>query len=109
MIHVIDSVLIPALPEPTPRRKAMSVIELAIERGVPLFNAGETDACAAIYEITASSLLNGHQDALTDADRARLKRALEDMHNDHGSRAQAWTLRYALDDVYRSLRSREQQ
>ena len=109
VIHVIDSVLIPALPEPTTRRKAMSVIELAIERGAPLFNAGETDACAAIYEITARSLLNGHQDALTEADRARLKRALEAMHNDHGSRAQAWTLRYALDDVYRSLRSREQE
>jgi uncharacterized surface protein with fasciclin (FAS1) repeats len=109
VIHVIDSVLIPALPEPTNRRRAMSVIELAIERGVPLFNAGETDACAAIYEITARSLLNGHQDAFTEADRARLKKALEDMHNDHGSRAQAWTLRYALDDVYRSLRSREQE
>ena len=108
VIHVIDSVLLPSLPEPTARRKAMSVIELAIERGVPLFNAGKTDASAAVYEITAKSLLNGHRDALSDADRARLKKALEAMHNDHGSRAQAWTLRYALDDVYRSLRSREQ-
>ncbi|HUT61644.1 MAG TPA: CIA30 family protein [Phycisphaerae bacterium] len=107
VIHVIDSVLIPALPEPTARRKAMSVIELAIERGVPLFNAGKTDACAAIYEITAKSLLDGHRDALTEQDRARLKRALAAMHNDHGSLAQAWTLRYALDGVYRALRSRE--
>lgn len=107
VIHVIDSVLIPALPEPTARRKVMSVIELAIERAVPLFNAGKTDACAAIYEITAKSLLDGHRDALTEQDRARLKKALAAMHNDHGSRAQAWTLRYALDNVYRALRSRE--
>jgi transforming growth factor-beta-induced protein len=107
VIHVIDSVLIPALPEPTARRKAMSMIELAIERGVPLFNAGKTDECAVIYEITAKSLLGGHRDALSDADRARLKKALVAMHSDHGSRAQAWTLRYALDDVYRNLRSRE--
>ena len=41
VIHVIDSVLIPDLPESTARRKAMSVIELAIERGVPLFNEGQ--------------------------------------------------------------------
>jgi len=107
VVHVIDSVLIPALPEPTARRKAMGTIELAIERAVPLFNAGKTDECAAIYEITAKSLLDGHRDALSDADRARLKQALVAMHSDHGSRAQAWTLRYALDAVYRNLRSRE--
>ncbi len=105
VIHVIDSVLLPDLPEPTARRKAMSVIELAIERGVPLFNDGKADACAAVYEVTANSLLNGHQEALSDKDRARLKKALADMHSDHGARAKAWTLRYALDDVYRSLRS----
>ncbi len=107
VIHVIDSVLLPALDEPTARRKAMSTIELAIERGVPLFNADKTDACAAIYEITAKSLLNGHREALSDGDRARLQKALVAMHRDHGSRARAWTLRYALDAVYRSLRSRE--
>jgi uncharacterized surface protein with fasciclin (FAS1) repeats len=105
VVHVIDSVLIPDLPEPTARRKAMSVVELAIERGVPLFNDGKVDACAAIYEITVNSLLNGHQEALSDKDRARLKKALADMHGDHGARAKAWTLRYALDDVYKSLRS----
>jgi uncharacterized surface protein with fasciclin (FAS1) repeats len=108
VIHVIDSVLMPALPEPTPLRKAIGVIELAIERGVPLFNAGSADACAAIYEVTAKSLLAGHRDALADADRARLKKALADIHKDHGSRARAWTLRYALDDVFRSLRTREE-
>ena len=107
VIHVIDSVLIPTLPEPTPLRKAMGVIELAIERGIPLFNSGKADACAAIYEVTAKSLLVGYGAALTDANRTRLRKALADMHKDHGSRAQAWTLRYALDDVYRSLRSRE--
>jgi len=107
VIHVIDSVLIPVLPEPTARRKAMGVIELAIERGVPLFNDRKTDACAAIYEVTAKSLVSGHQDALSDADRARLKKALTDMHDDHGTRAKAWTLRYALDDVYKSLRAKE--
>ena len=68
---------------------------------------GKADACATIYEITARSLLNGHTDVLSKTDRARLKKALTDMRDDHGMRARAWTLRYALDDVYKSLRSQE--
>ena len=40
VIHVIDSVLLPKLPEPTPTDRAKKLIELAINRGVPLFNDG---------------------------------------------------------------------
>jgi len=98
--------VLPDLPEPTPARKAMSVIELAVERGVPLFNAGKVEACAAIYEVTAQSLLTGHVDALDDSARKRLRRALADVRKDHSPRKKAWVLRYALDDVYRSLRKR---
>ena len=101
------AVLLPELPEKTPARKAMAVIELAIERGVPLFNSGKPEACAAIYEVTARSLLTGHADALKDGDRKRLRKALSDIRKDHRPKRQAWVLRYALDDVYRSLRKRQ--
>jgi len=97
-------VLLPALPEPTPVRKAMGVIELAIERGAPLYNAHRPEACAAVYEVAARSLLDGHQDALSEAARARLSKALADIRKDHRASRKAWTLRYALDDVYNSLR-----
>jgi uncharacterized surface protein with fasciclin (FAS1) repeats len=107
VVHVIDRVLLAQLPETTPARKAMGVIELAIERGVPLFNSGKPEACAAIYEVTARSLLTGHADALNDEARKRLRKALSDIHEDHRPEKQAWVLRYALDDVYRSLRNRE--
>jgi len=107
VVHVIDRVLLPELPEKTPARKAMAVIELAIERGVPLFNSGKPAACAAIYEVTARSLLTGHADALNDGDRKRLRKALSDIRKDHRPTRQAWVLRYALDDVYRSLRKRK--
>ena len=107
VVHVIDRVLLPDLPETTPARKAMSVIELAIERGVPLFNSGKPEACAAIYEVTARSLLTGHADALNDEDQKRLGKALNDIRKDHRPGKQAWVLRYALDDVYRSLRKTE--
>lgn len=104
VIHVIDQVLLPDLPEPTAKRKAMSVIELAIERGVPLFNSHKAEACAAIYEVTAQSLLTGYADVLDESARKRLQKALADIHKDHSPTKKAWTLRYALDDVYRSLR-----
>lgn len=104
VIHVIDQVLLPDLPEPTPARQAMSVIELAIERGVPLFNSHRVEACAAIYEVTAQSLLTGHADSLDDSARKRLREALAKVRKDHSPRKKAWVLRYALDDVYQSLR-----
>ncbi|MFM9180076.1 MAG: CIA30 family protein, partial [Phycisphaerales bacterium] len=67
IIHVIDRVL-PARSAPpetaasTPpqrARQAAAILELAIERGVPRFNAGDEASCAAIYElaITAVALL----------------------------------------------------
>ena len=107
VVHVIDRVLMPPLPEPTPVRKAMGVIELAIERGVPLFNAGNAEGCAAIYEISAKSLLDGFDKVLSDKSTKRLKSALAAIRKDHRARNQAWTLRRALDDVYAELRKQE--
>jgi len=107
LVHVIDRVLLPELEEPTPARKAMGVIELAIERGVPLYNGGQPEACAAIYEVAVKSLLGGHSEALDEANRSRLRKALADIRNDHRASRQAWMLRYALDDVYGSLRDRQ--
>jgi len=107
VVHVIDRVLLPALPEPTPVRKAMGVIELAIERGAPLFNAGKPEACAAVYEVAARSLLEGFGDVLAEESANRLRKALRAIRKDHRARSQAWTLRHALDSVYRSLRRKD--
>ena len=106
VVHVVDRVLLPTLSEPSASRKAMSVIELAIERGVPLFNAHNPQACAAIYEVTAKSLLDGHREALDHTDRSRLEKALTSIRNDNRPDGQAWILRYALDDVYRNLQGK---
>ena len=88
-------------------RKAMAVIELAIERGVPLFNEGSPEACAAVYEVAARGLLDGFKDVLTEDSSKRLRTALQEIRKDHRARSQAWTLRHALDAVYASLRSRQ--
>ena len=49
VIHVIDSVLL-ATATPSPEQAVFDLLELAIERGVPLFNDGQTGACADIYD-----------------------------------------------------------
>ena len=96
VIHVIDTVLLP------PEKQAMnarSVIELAIDRGAPLFNRGQARACADIYEVAITSLLALDSD-LTNTDRKTLKNALKDARHSYDARANAWTYRRAMDAVY---------
>ena len=104
VIHVIDRVLVPATPKPTPSAEARGLIDLALKRGVPLFNDGKIDACAAIYEVAAQGLLRTEAGILTDADRKALQGALDEVADSKDARANAWTLRHALDQAYRSLR-----
>jgi len=89
VIHVIDSVLMPAAAKLTPREAAREVIGLAIRRGVPVFNAGQPSACAAIYEVAIESLLKSHTNALGDEGRSVLRKALRRMRADEDARQQA--------------------
>lgn len=107
VIHVIDTVLIPPAKKLAPAQSARAVIELAIERGVPLFNDGQHAACAAVYEVAIESLLKSHADTLIDKERTALQDALEKMKTEKANpRQQAWTLRRAMDAVYESLADR---
>lgn len=104
MIHIIDSVLLPPDEKLTPREAAKDVIELAIRRGVPLFNSGQPSACAAIYEVAVESLLKSHSNALDSDDRSILESALRRVRSgDEDPHQQAWSLKRTLDAVYESL------
>lgn len=104
MIHIIDSVLLPPDEKLTPREAAKDVIELAIRRGVPLFNSGQPSACAAIYEVAVESLLKSHSNALDSDDRSVLESALRRVRSgDEDPHQQAWSLKRTLDAVYESL------
>jgi len=104
-IHVIDSVLLPPAPpaEMSGPTKVRKLVELAIERGVPLFNAGQTEACKAVYEVTAEALVNMPASMLTTSDREKLTGALAAIKDQTSAREQAWTLRHALDAVRDTL------
>lgn len=103
IIHVIDRVLIPELDpaQAAVRTDSAALIEIAIDRGVPLFNGGQPAACAALYEIAARGLLNDPQ--LGEGDRSTLLSALRKTQGQHAVDA-AWTLRAALDAVYTNIR-----
>jgi hypothetical protein len=74
---------------------------LAIERGVPLFNQGHTDACKAVYEVAVEALAN--MPSTTAANRETITAALAKMKDQTSAKDQAWTLRHALDAVHGTL------
>ncbi len=101
IIHVIDRVLIPSSDRPTgTASSAVELVDLAIKRGVPLFNDGQPEATVAVYEVATRALL-----ALGNAVPGEAQRALRQALGDtSGSvRDRAFTLRGGLDDARRSL------
>jgi len=100
VIHIIDGVLLPASFGVAKPESAARLIELAIGKGVPLFNSGNVDACKAIYEVTAEALLRLPSEELRERDKARVREALERIRKGGTAREHAWLLRQALDSAY---------
>ena len=92
-------------PTPVSQMKGpRALIELAISRGVPIFNQGNPDACAAIYEITCRSLLESI--VVPESARTALLEALNKSILTTSGTRKAWILRYALDEVLELLPER---
>jgi uncharacterized surface protein with fasciclin (FAS1) repeats len=100
VMHVIDQVLIPARTETGPLNAA-GLIELAVERGVPIFNHGDVAGCAALYEVTAEALRT--LSSVPEASRKVLAKALKEARLEKSARQRAWILRAALDQTLASL------
>jgi hypothetical protein len=104
VIHVIDRVLLPKAPSTadaaagmSPRQRAAAILELAIERGVPRFNAGDAASCAALYELAVLSVVLLGDDAVDATARAELAEALERGAATRDDSERAWILRRAMD------------
>jgi uncharacterized surface protein with fasciclin (FAS1) repeats len=110
IIHVIDRVL----PAPTAKsagataadataampdraRRAAAILELAIERGVPRFNAGDEASCAALYELAITSVVLLGADSLDEGASAELANALKQGASHPDAAERAWTYRRAMD------------
>ena len=109
VIHIIDRVLparsaataaAPAAPaSPQRAQRAAAVLELAIERGVPRFNAGDTASCAALYELAIASVVLLGEDAVNADAMAELSKALEQGASHEDASERAWIYRRAMDRV----------
>jgi uncharacterized surface protein with fasciclin (FAS1) repeats len=109
IVHIIDRVIIPgaessadtasAGPAASPQ-SVRGLIELAIERGAPLFNDGNEAACAAIYEVTISALVDLSPATLGTGGLERLRMTLAEAETERDATKRAWLYRRALDRVY---------
>lgn len=100
MIHVIDQVLIPEIKASKPLTPS-ELIELAIARGVPVFNDGDVAGCAAIYEVTIEALRGMR--SVPEKSREILAKAIDGARAENSARQKAWILREALDGTWKSL------
>ena len=118
VIHVIDQVLLPpetmssrdegnrmSARETRRARQAAEILNLEIQRGVPLFNDGQVAGTAGIYEIAARSVLAGSFELPRRAERA-LEQGLAQGRRTHDMRERAWVYRGALDRALDELESR---
>jgi transforming growth factor-beta-induced protein len=107
LIHVIDEVLLPGqgmgMEMSGPGGSARDLIELAIDRGVPLFNHGQQDACASLYEVATTALTRLPDAQISTGAKKKLTAALEEARGQSAS-ARAWTLRRALDAALASIK-----
>lgn len=119
VIHLIDTVITEpagggdagrAGREPGPVAEASvdaaaelgSLYALAVERGTPLFNRGEVEACAAIYEVAMQGIVRFGRGRVPQAILAGLQDALENGAAIENPRSRAWAYRRALDEMARA-------
>jgi uncharacterized surface protein with fasciclin (FAS1) repeats len=101
VVHVIDAVLIPGMSERS-AAAAGQLIRRAIRLGAPLYNAGEAEACADVYVVTAESLLRMGS-RLSDDVRSPLRHALSRAEHEGNASERAWIMRRGLDAAYDEL------
>ncbi|NND71577.1 MAG: fasciclin domain-containing protein [Rhodothermales bacterium] len=105
VIHVIDRVLVPSAPQMT-ESGAATIIREAIARGVPLYNNGQPEACAAIYELAAMAVLQLDDNLSPEASKP-LADALHKIKRSHNSSDRAWIMREGLDRALAEMSPRK--
>jgi uncharacterized surface protein with fasciclin (FAS1) repeats len=110
VIHVIDRVLLPtdapstsAKPAVNQRDVAMATLNDAIQRGVPMFNAGQHGQCARIYMQALQSVAAMPGLAMSANLRNQVNRTLQVCPRMSVMSDRAWELRRRMDQVLLEL------
>ncbi len=102
VIHVIDSVLLPAEKVKVGAVQGRQMIEHAVARGVDLFNTGHHSQCADTYASTMQQLIDGGE-GMPEHIMTTLKVTLDHAHSTSCPTQRAWTLRHGLDKAYYAM------
>jgi transforming growth factor-beta-induced protein len=97
VVHVINNVLIPTSMS---GQSVMNSLTAAIDRGVPMFNAGQHGKCCDLYMETMTSINSA---GIKNADRhtiTMVNKALENARNTQNMSERAWVLRRGMDELY---------
>jgi hypothetical protein len=84
-------------------RKEAALLAAAIERGVPIFNRGDADSCAAIYEIAVRAVVDLADGSFPAVARSDLKEALATLGEAKDPRDRAWRLRRSMERALEHL------
>jgi len=102
LVHILDSVI----GSDTGTGPIRRMIETAISYGVLLFNSGRFEACASAYRTALLNCVEFFGEKVSQSVRDRIQTAIEKAETEEDQSKKAWTLRYALDDIYRQLNTR---
>jgi hypothetical protein len=69
---------------------------------VPIFNNGDVEACAALYEITCEALRLMTE--VPEATRKEIERSLQSARSEKSDRKTAWILRQAMDGAWEAMK-----
>jgi hypothetical protein len=78
-------------------QRATTLFELAIERGVPLFNDGDPASCAALYELAITAVVLLGDNSTTMQTGTTLSDALKAGKANADPKERAWIYRRAMD------------
>jgi hypothetical protein len=104
LLHVIDAVLVPLGEQPGTNDEVAELIDNAISLGVPLYNGGNAEVCAAIYEVAAVSAMDAKAPGLSRDLRDTLRSSIDEAARQVDKQVAAWTLRRALDTARQAVR-----
>ncbi len=81
--------------------EAISLLERSVQLGVPLYNNGSPEACAAVYETALNSFLVKGNQSLPAEQQQKLRAAMAELPEDADKRA--WALRREIDRIFAVL------
>ena len=77
------------------------VLLRAIQRGVPIYNSGKPDECAAIYQTVLEDILLLAPNGLTSTQQQQITRVLQQSSSMTGT-DRAWAFRGIIDQLLQS-------